>query len=121
MVEFNFHYDSIWPKRHFNPKKIWIDSEVRIRIIKDGIDRAGSINRLARLLGYRARIHPGWNVRQILLGYQPFTLIRLQTLSQLIDMPLEQILRHQVEKQRITLYTTNHYLKEYGLWCYVLR
>ncbi len=49
------------PFRAYNTdKRVWLVSAFRVELIKNGIEKAGSINRLARELGYRSRIHRGW-------------------------------------------------------------
>jgi hypothetical protein len=108
------------PFRAYNTdsKRIWLVSAIRVELIKNGIDKAGSINRLARELGYRSRIHPGWSVRQILVGEQPFPYEKLLKLSDYLGYPIEEILRHQTEPERVTPSSTNEALRKYGLWCY---
>ncbi len=93
-------------------------STFRVELIKNGIEKAGSINRLAREMGYRSRIHPGWSVRQILVGEQPFPYEKLVKLSDFVGFPIEDILRYRTEPDRVTLENTNDALKKYGLWCY---
>jgi len=93
-------------------------STFRVELIKNGIEKAGSINRLARELGYRSRIHPGWSVRQILVGEQPFPYEKLVKLSDYVGFPLEEILRYRTEPERVTADNTNDALRKYGLWCY---
>ncbi|MGQ9587567.1 MAG: hypothetical protein ACUVT7_04200 [Thermoplasmata archaeon] len=99
-------------------RRIWLTSRFRVELIKTGIEKAGSINRLARELGYRSRIHPGWSVRQILVGEQPFPYEKLVKLSDYVGYPIEEILRYRTEPERITVDNTNEALRKYGLWCY---
>ena len=101
-------------------KRIWLVSAFRVELIKNGIEKAGSINRLARELGYRSRIHPGWSIRQILVGEQPFPYEKLLKLSDYLAYPIEDILMYQTEPERITEGNTNEALRKYGLWCYHL-
>lgn len=114
--------DSVYygrPMKAYNTdKRVWLVSAFRVEIIKNGIDKAGSINRLARELGYRSRIHPGWSVRQILVGEQPFPFEKLVKLSDYVGYPLEEILRYRTESERVTTDNTNEALRKYGLWCY---
>jgi hypothetical protein len=115
---------SSYPFRTFgeriDSKRIWLDSGFRVELIRMGIEKAGSINRLAREMGYRSRIHPGWSVRQILVGEQPFPFERLIKLSDYIGFPIEDVLRYRTEPQRVTLNNTNEALRRNGLWCYHL-
>lgn len=99
-------------------KRVWLASAFRVELIKAGIEKAGSINRLAREIGYRSRIHPGWSVRQILVGAQPFPYEKLLKLSDYLGYPIEEVLRHRTEPDRITVESTNEALRKYGLWCY---
>jgi hypothetical protein len=99
-------------------KRVWLVSAFRVELIKDGIEKAGSINRLARELGYRSRIHPGWSIRQILVGQQPFPYEKLVKLSDYVGYPIEDILRYRTESERVNENNTNEALKKYGLWCY---
>lgn len=105
-------------RAHNADTRIWLNSSFRVVLIKMGLDKAGSINRLAREMGYRSRIHPGWSVRQILVGEQPFPYERLMKLSDFVGYPIEEVLRHRTEPERITVYNTNDALRRNGLWCY---
>jgi hypothetical protein len=108
--------------RHFKAyntdKRVWLVSAFRVELIKNGIEKAGSINRLARELGYRSRIHPGWSIRQILVGEQPFPYEKLVKLSDYVGFPIEDVLRYRTEPERVTVGGTNEALRKYGLWCY---
>jgi len=99
-------------------KRVWLVSTFRVELIKNGIEKAGSINRLARELGYRSRIHPGWSIRQILVGEQPFPFEKLVKLSDYVGFPIDDILRYRTEPERVTVNSTNEALRKYGLWCY---
>ncbi len=103
---------------HNADKRVWLESTFRVEFIKSGIEKAGSINRLARELGYRSRIHPGWSVRQILVGEQPFPFEKLLKLSDFLGYQIEDVLVHRTEPERITVNGTNEALMKYGLWCY---
>ncbi len=102
----------------FTDKRVWLASAFRVEIIKSGIEKAGSINRLARELGYRSRIHPGWSIRQILVGEQPFPFEKLVKLSDYVGYPIDDVLRYRTEPERVTVNSTNEALRKYGLWCY---
>ena len=108
------------PKRFRNNagRRVWLTSSFRVELIKMGIDKAGSINRLARELGYRSRIHPGWSVRQILVGEQPFPYERLLKMTDFVGYPMDEVLRHRTEPARVTVDNTNEALRKNGLWCY---
>ncbi len=90
-------------------------------LIKEGIEKAGSINKLGRELGYRSRVHPGWSIRQILLGYQPFPNDRLKKLSDFLGTPMDEIMQHQARPGTVTLEGTKSALIQYGLYCYYPR
>lgn len=105
-------------KAYNTDKRIWLVSAFRVELIKNGIEKAGSINRLARELGYRSRIHPGWSIRQILVGEQPFPYEKLVKLSDYVGFPIEDVLRYRTEPERVTVGGTNEALRKYGLWCY---
>ena len=101
--------------------RIWLSSEYRVSLIKDAIERAGSMNGLGRELGYRSRRHPGWSVRQILIGKQPITYDRLKRLANLTGQPMPKILEHQVTPNRVTPENTRHALESCGLLYYFPR
>jgi hypothetical protein len=104
-----------------DPNKVWLNSSYRVMLIKEGIEKAGSINKLGRELGYRSRVHPGWSIRQILLGYQPFPTERLVRLAAYIGTPYDDVLQHQTRPKSITLESTRDALYKYGLGCYYPR
>lgn len=81
-------------------RKIWLSADFRADLLNNAIDKAGSVNQLGRILGYRSRVHPGWSVRQLLTGAQPFTYDRLRMLSEYTGCPMERIMRYQVPKRR---------------------
>ncbi|MGB9637062.1 MAG: hypothetical protein ACPL1Y_07420, partial [Thermoplasmata archaeon] len=85
-----------------------------VRIIKMGIEKAGGMNPLARVLGYRSRIHPGWNVQLLLTGERPFTFERLRTLCEYVDYPLQEVLKYTVRKEQVTAIANAHALREHG-------
>lgn len=99
-------------------RRVWLTSSFRVEFIKMGIEKAGSINSLARELGYRSRIHPGWSIRQILVGEQPFPYERLLKMTDFIGYPMDEVLRHRTEPARVTVDNTNEALRKNGLWCY---
>lgn len=99
-------------------RRVWLASSFRVEFIKMGIEKAGSINRLARELGYRSRIHPGWSIRQILVGEQPFPYERLLKMTDFVGYPMDEVLRHRTEPARVTVDNTNEALRKNGLWCY---
>src|SRR5512136_3184807 len=108
-----------WPVKAYNTdRRVWLVSTFRVELIKNGIEKAGSINRLARELGYRSRIHPGWSIRQILVGAQPFPYEKLVKLSDFVGFSLEDVLQNRTEPERITVDNTNEALRVHGLWCY---
>jgi hypothetical protein len=110
-------YISRLHRGHEDDKRVWLASAFRVELIKLGIEKAGSINRLARELGYRSRIHPGWSIRQILVGEQPFPFERLVKLTDYIGYPIDGSgVPHGAT--RITVHNTNDALLAHGLWCY---
>ena len=104
--------------RQVQEKRVWLTSGYRVELIKEGIEKAGSINRLAREIGYRSRIHPGWSIRQILVGEQPFPYEKLLKLSDYVGYGIEDVLKYRTEPERVTVDNTNEALRHYGLWCY---
>ena len=104
--------------RNVDEKRVWLASSFRVEFIKMGIEKAGSMNRLARELGYRSRIHPGWSIRQILVGEQPFPYERLLKMSDFVGYPIEDVLKYRTEPCRVTVENTNEALRKNGLWCY---
>ncbi len=104
-----------------DPNKVWLSSSYRVMLIKEGIEKAGSINKLGRELGYRSRVHPGWSIRQILLGYQPFPTGRLMKLAEFLIIPYDDVLQHQTHPKSVTLESTRDALYKYGLGCYYPR
>jgi hypothetical protein len=110
-----------WGRPELDPEKIWLTSGYRVMLIKEGIDKAGSINKLGRELGYRSRVHPGWSIRQILLGYQPFPIDRLRLLASFLDKPVGDILEHQTRPKAVTPESTRDALRRYGLIGYYPR
>ena len=105
-------------KAYGSDRRVWLASTFRVELIKNGIEKAGSINRLARELGYRSRIHPGWSIRHILVGEQPFPYEKLVKLTDYVGFPIEEVLRYRTEPERVTVNSTNDALRKYGLWCY---
>jgi hypothetical protein len=104
-----------------DPNKVWLASSYRVMLIKEGIEKAGSINKLGRELGYRSRVHPGWSIRQILLGYQPFPTERLTRLAEFLGKPIDDVLQHQTKQRSVTVESTRDALYRYGLGCYFPR
>lgn len=94
--EKSVRYTSEW----MGDGKIWLSADFRAELLTSAIEKAGSVNQLGRVLGYRSRVHPGWSVRQLLTGAQPFTYDRLVTLSEFTGCPMDRILKYQVPKRR---------------------
>jgi hypothetical protein len=101
--------------------RVWLRSGFRVLLIKKGIDKAGSINKLGRELGYRSKVHPGWSVRQILLGKQAFPYDRLHALAEYLGCSMENVLSYQAKPERVTTESTRKALRQYGLWYYIPR
>lgn len=114
-------YPFKWWKREEYPGKVWLVSAFRVKLFKLALERLGSLNAIGRYLGYRSRTHPGWSVRQMLFGFQPIPMEKLEILAEITDMPVEDILQHQVPREAITIDTTNSALRQYGLFCYLLK
>mgnify|MGYP005834186903 CR=1 FL=1 len=100
---------------------MWLSSSFRVMLIKMGIDKAGSINQLGRELGYRSRVHPGWSVRQILVGKQPFPVDRLKAFADYLEYPLEDILKHETSPGAVTPENTRRALEASGMLYFVPR
>lgn len=107
----------VWERTQ--PDKVWLSSGFRVMLIKMGIDKAGSVNQLGREMGYRSRVHPGWSVRQILVGKQPFPMDRLKALADFLDYPLEEILRHRTTPSSVTQESTRRALEANGMPFYM--
>ena len=103
------------------PDKVWLSSGFRVMLIKMGIDKAGSVNQLGRELGYRSRVHPGWSIRQILVGKQPFPMDRLRAIAEFLEYPLEDILRHQTSPSSVTVENTRRALEANGMPFFIPR
>lgn len=101
--------------------RIWLSSSFRVKLIKEGIDKAGSINQLGRALGYRSRVHPGWSVRQILVGKQPFPMERLKAFSEYLEYPMEDIMRHRTQHGAVTIDSTKRALDACGMRYFIPR
>jgi hypothetical protein len=101
--------------------RVWLKSGFRVLLIKKGIEKAGSINKLGRELGYRSKVHPGWSVRQILLGKQAFPYDRLDVLAKYLGYSMDDVLRYQAKPERVTVESTRKALRMYGLWHYIPR
>jgi hypothetical protein len=110
-----------YPRRRRGASKIWLNSSFRVRLIKAGIDKAGSINKLGRELGYRSRVHPGWSIRQILVGKQAFPFERLKRLADFLEYPLDDIMTQRAEERQVTPESTRRALREWGLTYYLPR
>ena len=105
--------------RSHEDDRVWLSSNFRVKLIKEGIEKAGSINQLGRMLGYRSRVHPGWSVRQILVGKQPFPLERLRAFSEFLEYPLEDIMRHRTQHGAVTSDSTRRALDACGMHYYI--
>ncbi|MGC8580990.1 MAG: hypothetical protein ACP5RS_01595 [Thermoplasmata archaeon] len=108
---------------YFNKKrvsnKVWIDPYFRAYIVKKAIEKAGSLNEVGRVMGYRSRIHPGWSVRQILVGIRPVAKERLNRLLSYLNIPYEEAEKHIVTNNRYTTSETYLALKQYGFLYYL--
>lgn len=121
MSEFINNGKFTYRRRNLLNKKIWLSSSYRVRLIKQGIEKAGSINKLGRELGYRSRVHPGWSIRQILLGKQAFPFERLKRLSDFLDYPIDDVLKHRANERQVTPESTKRALQECGLQYFLPR
>jgi hypothetical protein len=101
------------------PGKVWLDSNFKVMLIGKGLEKAGSLNCLGRALGYRSKVHPGWNVLQIMLGKQAFPADRLKRLSEYVEYPYNEIIEHRTHPRRIAPENTRDALMRNNLWCYV--
>jgi len=101
--------------------RVWIQSAFRVQLIKMGIEKAGSVNELGRRMGYRSRVHPGWGVVQIMQGKQAFPILRLKLLSEFLEYPMEDIMKHATQPSRVTPESTRSALTMYGLSGYIPR
>ncbi|MFP4196772.1 MAG: hypothetical protein ACLFS6_03870 [Methanomassiliicoccales archaeon] len=102
--------DAPWRNLDRCEHKVWLCSDFRVLMIKQGIEKAGSINKLGRQLGYRSRIHPGWSIRQILLGKQAFPMDRFRRLADYLDYSMEEVLRYRASPKRVTVESTRRAL-----------
>ncbi len=99
-------------------RKVWLSAPFRIRIISEGIEKADGINRLARIIGYKSRIHPAWPLRQIIVGKQPFPYERLVKLAEFTGYDSSEVLRHEVPTARLANEKNDAALKLYGFNAY---
>ncbi len=97
---------------------MWLTAPFRIRIISEGIEKAEGINRLARIIGYRSRIHPAWPLRQILVGKQPFPGDRLVKLAEFTGHDVAEVMKHSVPTARLANENNETALKRYGFNAY---
>ncbi len=81
-------------------EKVWLAADFREALLDEGIRKAGSVNQLGRVLGYRSRVHPGWSVRQLMNGAQPFTMERLAVLCDYLGHAIDEALRYRVPRRR---------------------
>ena len=101
-------------------RKIWLLARFRIALIREGIEKADGINRLARVIGYRSRIHPAWPLRQILVGRQPFPYDRLEKLADFLSLDMKEILNYEVTSQRLANEQNSTALRLNGFATYVV-
>jgi hypothetical protein len=120
-VSENINLKSLQRGAGHNEDKVWLASGFRVMLIKMGIEKAGSINHLGRELGYRSRVHPGWSVRQILVGKQPFPFERLKAFSDYLNYPLEDIMRHRTQPGAVTIDSTRRALENSGMIYFIPR
>ena len=110
-----------YSRKRANSRKVWLSTSYRVDLIKKGLEAAGSMNNLGRMMGYRSKRHPGWSIRQILYGFQPFPIDRLEMLAEMLDVDVESILQHRQDPKYFSKERTNKVLREHDLWSYVLR
>ncbi len=99
-------------------RKVWLAAQFRVGLISEGIEKAEGINRLARILGYKSRIHPAWPLRQIIVGKQPFPFERLARLADFMHHDLAEILHHEVLSARLANENNEVALMRYGFASY---
>jgi hypothetical protein len=97
-------------------RKVWLPAHFRIGLIREGIEKADGINRLARVMGYRSRIHPAWPLRQILVGRQPFPFDRLEKLADFLHYDIDAVLRYEVGSQRLANEQADSALRSNGFY-----
>ncbi len=97
-------------------RKVWLLAHFRIGLIREGVEKADGLNRLARVIGYRSRIHPAWPLRQILVGRQPFPLERLEKLAAFLDYDIDVVLRYEAASQRLANEQTDSALRSNGFY-----
>lgn len=120
MSQFASRGEYPWRKRK-ETDKIWLASNFRVMLIKRGIDKAGSINKLGRELGYRSRVHPGWSIHQILLGRQAFPVERLKKLAAFLGYPFDYVMVYRASPREVTMESTRRALEIFGLHYYLPR
>jgi hypothetical protein len=108
-------------RRPSEPDRIWISSGYRVKLIKLGIEKAGSVNELGRKLGYRSRVHPGWGVVQIMQGKQAFPMDRLKLLAEFLGYSMDDVLSYATHPTRVTPESTKSALVMCGLSGYIPR
>jgi len=76
-----------------NYASIFLEENFRKKLIETGIQKAGSMNQLGRIMGYMGDA-PNWNIKQILHGKRAVPLYRLKRLCTFLGMSLNEIEKH---------------------------
>ena len=69
---------------------IFLEDELRKRLIEGAIKKAGSMRQLGRIMGYTS-MSPNWSIKQILRGNQGIPLFRLEKLCEFMKLSLVDI------------------------------
>jgi len=72
---------------------IFLEEDLRKKLIESGIQKAGSMRRLGRIMGYVGNAS-NWSIKQILHGRQGIPLFRLRELCAFLGMSLSDIEKH---------------------------
>jgi len=71
----------------------FLDEDFGKKLIETGIQKAGSMHRLGRVMGYVGNA-PNWSIKLILHGKQGVPLFRLKKLCTFLSISLNEIEKH---------------------------
>ena len=84
------------PAKFSDLTSLILDEEYRKKLIEKGVQKAGSMYALGRIMGYTCN-SPNWSLKQILEGKQGIPFHRLRRLCEFLSVPLIEAQNHIVE------------------------